>query len=325
MTPPAAISNLVATARVVMEELGTLVGIPYERAAGERTLGPVQDRILAAVEDIEGTTKKDARRLAERARGAWWTLALTEDGLPRKYAGKPPDEDLLQEGRLGLFEAARRYELGDNTFRTYALWWVRALVFRARDKGVVPVPGTVRELRIKANRADLDGLPLAEAAEQIGCTPEQLQDARSLSVDSLDRWVSNENGSRELRLGDTLGEDPTEGVERGIDIRAALGSIPNERRRAIAEGIAAGRSVSEIAEQMGVSKERVRQLFVQVEHALTQRGRALPRALARAIYLLQRGRVETPSQLADAMRISVREAADLYWWARITGALELED
>ncbi len=89
-----------------------------------------------------------------------------------------PFEDLVNEGNLGLVEAARRYDPDVGTkFITYAVWWVRKRILLALDQQVrtVHVPASqikkVREIR-EAERSltmDLGTKPSREAiASRIG-------------------------------------------------------------------------------------------------------------------------------------------------------------
>src|SRR5262245_24258163 len=65
-----------------------------------------------------------------------------------------PFEDLLNEGNLGLIEAARRYDASKGTkFITYAIWWIRKSILKALSEhsNMVRVPNyqlkKVREIR----------------------------------------------------------------------------------------------------------------------------------------------------------------------------------
>src|ERR1044071_7127275 len=54
-----------------------------------------------------------------------------------------PFEDLLNEGNIGLIEAAHRYDAGKGTkFITYAIWWVRKSILKAlsEQSNLVRVP-----------------------------------------------------------------------------------------------------------------------------------------------------------------------------------------
>ena len=69
-----------------------------------------------------------------------------------------PFEDLLNEGNVGLIEAARRYDASKGTkFITYAIWWIRKSILKALSEhsNLVRVPTyqmkKVREIRDAEN------------------------------------------------------------------------------------------------------------------------------------------------------------------------------
>lgn len=85
-------------------------------------------------------------------------LYRQNEGLIKKIANRydayAEFDDLVQEGFLGLYEAAQRYELGyDTAFITYAVWWIRQAMRRHIVKGcsLVRIPehtaGKIREYR----------------------------------------------------------------------------------------------------------------------------------------------------------------------------------
>ena len=131
----------------------------------ERTRAGKVQRLERAVMAVWEASKSDAELVpvARKARGAWkeaedlaWSLAMSgiriAHGEARKLAGPFLSEpDLVQEGYIGLLNAARRFEPGrEIRFSTYAKWWVRAQMTRAIDHTGRPVrlPGcAVEQLR----------------------------------------------------------------------------------------------------------------------------------------------------------------------------------
>lgn len=87
---------------------------------------------------LEPAVAKDvvsAQALLLEADGLLWKLALTEPGVAFKVANKQGGtEDSVQVARIGLYQAARRFdpELG-NGFNTFGKWWALAWVSREKN------------------------------------------------------------------------------------------------------------------------------------------------------------------------------------------------
>ena len=124
--------DLIEDARAVLERRP-------ERA--ERTRAGAVDRLEEAVMLVGQLARTDEsiRKSAGRASAAWqeaenlrWRLAMSgrriAHGEARKLAGPFMDEeDLVQEGYIGLLRAAKRFDPDRGIrFSTYARWWVRA-------------------------------------------------------------------------------------------------------------------------------------------------------------------------------------------------------
>lgn len=162
--------------------------------------------------------------------------------IAKQYRGRGLGlDDLVAEGNTGLLKAARRFDAGRGTrFAPYAAPFIRSAIQKALDaQGLFTVP----------------------AAER---TPSSGRRSKALSVDAP------VGGSAELSLlhvlPDVHSPQADERVERGIlsgDLQAAL-SVLNERELKVVElfyGIGHDRlTFAEIAEEMGLKRERVRQI-----------------------------------------------------------------
>ena len=125
----------------------------------------------------------------QRAEELRWRLAMSgrriAHGEARKLAGPFMDEeDLVQEGYIGLLRAAKRFDPDRGIrFSTYARWWVRAQMTRAIDHTGRPVrlPGCAveqtRNLRKAMKRFESVGMEYStsDLAEEVGIDKERAE------------------------------------------------------------------------------------------------------------------------------------------------------
>lgn len=216
-----------------------------------------------------------------------------------------PLGDLIQEGHVGLLEAAARFEPEREVrFSTYASWWIRASIqdYILRNWSIVR-GGTssaqkalffnLRRLRARlAQEKDtLSGVAVhREISLALGVSEADvaLMDSRlSASDTSLNAPMADETGSSAER-SDFLVSDgplPDEVVEATIDVerralwlRDALGVL-NEREMKIIEQrrlSEEGATLETLGETLGISKERVRQIenraLAKLKTELTKQG-----------------------------------------------------
>jgi RNA polymerase primary sigma factor len=186
--------------------------------------------------------------------------------------------DLIQEGNLGLMKAVDRFRYRRGfKFSTYATWWIRQAITRAvADTGrTIRLPVHVLETlsRIAAARRELARAlgrhpTVHEIASQTGMDPERvmLMLRSDAPVRSLDAPVSENSvfGDFLVDSGNLTPEAALLAGDRGRETARAL-SLLSERERRVLElrfGLddARARTLQEVAEQMGVTRERVRQI-----------------------------------------------------------------
>ena len=267
--------------------------LPYQTVA-EREQALLQ-RYLAEIARLPRLTREEEHALAERARQgdeearrqlieANLRLVLK---LARHYLGRGlPLVDLAEEGNIGLMQATTRYcpDRGTN-FSTYAAWWIRQAITRALQNQArlirLPVHVEVllsRYLKAKEDLSKTCGRPpsLAEVAERLSVPVEDLTlfetaNRHPISTEALSGKGEGVVGrfieDKKVPLPDEL---PT------IQPRPAWGELlaqlrPKERLVLECRFGLNGRepmTLEAIGRELGMTKERVRQIEVSGIHTL---------------------------------------------------------
>lgn len=209
-----------------------------------------------------------------------------------------PLGDLIQEGNIGLMQAANRFEPEREVrFSTYATWWIRASIqdYILRNWSIVRTGTTaaqkslffnLRRLRSKIDGAATERGLTAEGREKIskilGVKMKDVEDmeARMSGGDqSLNAQIS-EDGDEEYQsfLPDTR-PNPEEIVigmkdakTRSMWLNSALKTLSEREQRIIRERHLQYETVTleDLGKKLGVSKERVRQLEARAMEKLKQ-------------------------------------------------------
>jgi RNA polymerase sigma-32 factor len=199
-----------------------------------------------------------------------------------------PMPDLVQEGHVGLLEAAARFDPERNVrFSTYATWWIRASLqdFILRNWSIVR-GGTssnqkalffnLRRLRARLSK-DPSGRSETEMHEEIATAigvpvaDVQMMSARLAAPDtSLDAPLGDAAGGGERidflasaqPLQDEVAEGSIDGERRTAWLATALDALNERERRILSERRLAedAATLEAIGARLGISKERVRQI-----------------------------------------------------------------
>ena len=223
--------------------------------------------------------------------------------IARGYRGYGlPIADLISEGHVGLMQAVERFEPERGfRFSTYAVWWIKAAIqgYILRSWSLVKMGTTASHRKLFFNlrkaksrisaldEGDMRPDQVKLIAKRLGVTERAVIDMnRRLGGDaSLNDTIREESDSSEWQdwlADESLDQETTLAASEEFDNRRkALSdalSVLNGRDRRIFEGRRLAEdpiTLAELADEFGVSRERVRQIevraFEKVQKAVKNR------------------------------------------------------
>lgn len=245
---------------------------------------------------------------------AYMRLAISMAARFRRYGA--PMNDLIQEASLGLMKAADKFDPDRGVrFSTYAVWWIKASIqdYVMRNWSMVRTGSTssqkalffnLRRVQAKLEREaaqrgeTLDGHQMRELiARDIGVPlsdVEMMEGRLSGSDFSLNASQSSEDEGREwIDALEDEGDQAAERVEEAHDaahlrtwLVAAMQALNSRERFIVTERKLKdnGRTLESLGEELGLSKERVRQLeaaaFAKMRRSLEAQSREVHHFLA---------------------------------------------
>ncbi len=236
---------------------------------------PEEERVLG--KKIQKGDKEALRRLVEANLRFVVSYAKRYRGCGLSFL------DLINEGNIGLIEAAKRFDPGKNVkFITYAVWWVRQAIIHALSdqSGAFRLPQKQANLLYRIGKAqshlrtELKRTPSAEEiAKRMEVTVAEVTNLLQVSDEniSLSAVIDEEH---EFHLSDKLEQDTIPSADLVLLktslrklLRQALGELDEKEERVLRlrfglDG-ADPKTLKEIGEMLNLSRERIRQIEAQ--------------------------------------------------------------
>ncbi|WP_329108530.1 RNA polymerase sigma factor [Micromonospora sp. NBC_01699] len=288
-------AELTASADSVRAYLKQIGKVPLLNAEQEVELAKRIEAGLYAAERLRAAEEGEEKLVVQMTRDLGW---ISRDGeraknhlleanlrlvvsLAKRYTGRGMAFlDLIQEGNLGLIRAVEKFDYTKGyKFSTYATWWIRQAITRAMadQARTIRIPVHMVEVINKLGRIqrellqDLGREPTPEElAKEMDITPEKVLEIQQYAREpiSLDQTIGDEGDSQ---LGDFI-----EDSEAVVAVDAVSFSLLQDQLQQVLQtlsereagvvrlrfGLTDGqpRTLDEIGQVYGVTRERIRQI-----------------------------------------------------------------
>jgi RNA polymerase primary sigma factor len=288
-------AELTASADSVRAYLKQIGKVPLLNAEQEVELAKRIEAGLYSAERLRAAEEGEEKLVRDMVRDLMW---ISRDGeraknhlleanlrlvvsLAKRYTGRGMAFlDLIQEGNLGLIRAVEKFDYTKGyKFSTYATWWIRQAITRAMadQARTIRIPVHMVEVINKLGRIqrellqDLGREPTPEElAKEMDITPEKVLEIQQYAREpiSLDQTIGDEGDSQ---LGDFI-----EDSEAVVAVDAVSFSLLQDQLQQVLQtlsereagvvrlrfGLTDGqpRTLDEIGQVYGVTRERIRQI-----------------------------------------------------------------
>jgi RNA polymerase primary sigma factor len=246
--------------------------------------------LLTAAEEVELAKGIERGDLRAKDRMINSNLRLVVS-IAKKYQGHGLSLlDLIQEGIIGLIRAVEKFDWRRGyKFSTYATWWIRQAVQRgvANKSRTIRIPVHIVEREQKIARAEreltvkLERPPTDEEVGQMAkLSLKHVRETRAAAraVASLDKPLGDDSGAAFGDIVATHEGDVEEEIVVGLSehlLRAAVAKLPEREQLVIKlryglDGDQDPKSLEMIGREMGLTRERVRQIETQALERLAR-------------------------------------------------------